>query len=440
MHVQHTSQVALALGWDFGALAFGDLSFTELGVGAATRSILAPGQTLKRGEQLTSPNGRFKAVMQTDGNFVIYGPGNSVLRPWMGAGDTASMNTDGNFVLYSGGHDTWASDTAGNGGARLLMQNDGNLVVYSAPAAGNRALWESETSGGRVYEPSRSLINILTAPARSAAEAGIYASTGQHVTVTSVSVSPAQLAAAIQAVISFVPGIGAGINAAIAAGAALAQGENITDALVDGAKNALPGGPIARQAFDSGVAAVKAIANGQNIGDAALAATREALPGDEAKHAFDVGLAIAHGQNVQQALIDGGMSIAGKAVAALGPIALPPALTEIAKSLPPEATRLATTLFNRPELQALPAAAIAQALHSDTASATRAIQAVNAAKKRPPVVLKAPPALQKKPLVSMKAPPKPLVSMKAPPKRATPPTATARAGFYPPYPKSMHAA
>ena len=38
----------------------------------------------------------------------------------------------------------WASGTAGNAGAELVVQNDGNVVVYSAAGA---ALWATGTNG-----------------------------------------------------------------------------------------------------------------------------------------------------------------------------------------------------------------------------------------------------------------------------------------------------
>ncbi len=185
--------------------------------------------------------------------------------------------------------------------------------------------------------------------------------------------------AVAQVAVSFVPGIGAGVNAAIAAGIALSKGESITDAVIDAAKNALPGGPLAAQGFDAAVAAGKALARGDNIGDAALAAAREAIPSEEGKRAFDVGLAVVHGQNVQTALVQGAASLAGKAVAALAPAALPSELSGIAEKLTPETTRIATAIFNRPELHGKSAPEIAQALHSDVATVNQATQAVGAA-------------------------------------------------------------
>lgn len=57
---------------------------------------------------LVSPNRRFIAIMQTDGNFVVY----------------ASDHIDPEYSL-------WDSQTAGNHGASVLVQQDGHFVVYS---------------------------------------------------------------------------------------------------------------------------------------------------------------------------------------------------------------------------------------------------------------------------------------------------------------------
>ena len=51
------------------------------------------------------------------------------------------MQGDGNLVLYSGGKPTWSSGTHGHPGARLVAQSDGNVVIYS----GNKPLWNTGT-------------------------------------------------------------------------------------------------------------------------------------------------------------------------------------------------------------------------------------------------------------------------------------------------------
>lgn len=291
---------------------------------------LAPGQSLSRNEGLRSKNGRVKLVFQTDGNLVLYGDGRPLW--WTGPSDAtrAVMQTDGNFVLYAGSAPRWDSGTAGRPGSRLIVQDDGNVATY--PPSGG-ASWESETSAFRYHGgPSTSFFQdvakVATAPSRAFASKVLSSAYGRPITVDSVSVSPKELAQAAQAVLSFVPVIGTGVNAAIAAGVALAKGDNITDALASAAKNALPGGPIVQQGFDVAFKAVRAAASGEDIGKAALASLRESLPGGDAvKKAFDVGVALAHGQNVQQAALG--------AVASLAPGALPGLGTLAGSAIPP---------------------------------------------------------------------------------------------------------
>lgn len=71
-----------------------------------------------------------------------------------------------------------------------------------------------------------------------------------------------------QAVISNVPGVGQGVSGAIGASLALASGQPISKAIAQGVRDALPGGPLAKSAFDIGAAA----AAGKPISKIALAA------------------------------------------------------------------------------------------------------------------------------------------------------------------------
>jgi hypothetical protein len=105
---------------------------------------LVPGQQLASGHQLTSCDGRFRLVMQGDGNLVLYQGGVALwnTRTNGRGGARAVQQGDGNFVLYTAGNTAlWNSGTQGHGGAWLALQNDGNLVVYS----GSTALWSSHT-------------------------------------------------------------------------------------------------------------------------------------------------------------------------------------------------------------------------------------------------------------------------------------------------------
>lgn len=104
-------------------------------------------QGLYPGQQLTSCDGRFALYMQGDGNLVLREGGTAL---WASntnghsAGE-ALMQGDGNFVVYDAtGTADWTSGTANHSGAKLDLQNDGNLVVRSSSGT---ALWASNTSG-----------------------------------------------------------------------------------------------------------------------------------------------------------------------------------------------------------------------------------------------------------------------------------------------------
>ena len=108
-------------------------------------STLSSGGTLNATYRLTSPDGRFEAMMQPDSNFVIYQGSTAIWATGQGGATHATMQADGNFVLYNASNGAvWASGTNGAGGTRLTMQSDGNLVIYNANGG---AVWASGTGG-----------------------------------------------------------------------------------------------------------------------------------------------------------------------------------------------------------------------------------------------------------------------------------------------------
>lgn len=108
---------------------------------------LASGQSLVRGQSLSSCDGRFVLRMQADdGNLVLY-MGTTPLWATGAVGDALVMQTDGNLVNYAGNGSvvtggSLPSNTQGWNGAHARLQNDGNFVVYSA---GNTPLWSTGT-------------------------------------------------------------------------------------------------------------------------------------------------------------------------------------------------------------------------------------------------------------------------------------------------------
>ncbi len=110
---------------------------------------LSNGGTLvaSKNQYLRSADGRYRFVMQQDGNLVLYGPSGRPL--WasntVGRGaNRAVMQADGNLVLYtSTGKPVWASNTELHYHAYLVVQNDGNVVIYE----GHTPLWATGTDG-----------------------------------------------------------------------------------------------------------------------------------------------------------------------------------------------------------------------------------------------------------------------------------------------------
>lgn len=108
-------------------------------------SSLNAGTTLNAGSYLLSPDSQSVLIPQKDGNLVLY----SNFKPiWYtgrvgGSGNKLIMQNDGNLVLYDQNMTPlWNTETSGNPGARLVLQTDGNLVIYSST---NAPLWATYT-------------------------------------------------------------------------------------------------------------------------------------------------------------------------------------------------------------------------------------------------------------------------------------------------------
>lgn len=114
-----------------------------------------------------------------------------------------------------------------------------------------------------------------------------------------------ELAPYAQTIVSFIPGVGTGLSAAIGAGVALAEGRPLDQAVLAGVRGAIPGGALAQAAFDVATAAMA----GKPIEEVVL----NALPVDKgvkdnlikgAKLAKD----LVEGKKVDKALMDATIS------------------------------------------------------------------------------------------------------------------------------------
>lgn len=333
---------------------------------------LTAGQRLARNQSLLSKNEKFELVLQTDGNLVLYNrdpaardkalwdPGSN--HPCVNRGEHVVMQSDGNLVIYdSTNHPCAATGTQGHPGAWLIMQDDGNLVVYAGPGA-THPLWSSRTQGGH-RPPNPGLFEAIGhAISKIPVVGDVVKITGEvvsgpfklvehiasgerldHAFVDSLKDQVKivkDVAPYAQTIVSLVPGVGTGIGAAIGAGAALAEGKSIDEAAKAAIKGMIPGGAIAAAAFDT---ALKA-ASGENIGKAALESSRNIIPPGPAQKAFDIGVAVATGEKLQNAVAKGITSLAPDALNAVigagqNAIASTPGLSNVVQGLNAEATR-----------------------------------------------------------------------------------------------------
>jgi YD repeat-containing protein len=122
---------------------------------------LLANQSLIRGAQLTSPNSQYAVVLQTDGNLVLYSTTGALWSTNTGSSQAALlfMQSNGDLVLFNPNTTTSAWDakvTYPNSYA--VIQDDGNFVIYDAS---NIARWATNTAGG-VSSPGAGPANTST--------------------------------------------------------------------------------------------------------------------------------------------------------------------------------------------------------------------------------------------------------------------------------------
>jgi hypothetical protein len=137
---------------DFAGIDPYDFEYYEMTT--ELRGATVPGlpEGITRGDYQESWDGRFELILQNDGNLVWYplpivtSPDNALWSSGTAGSDAqlAIMQGDGNFVIYDSNHNPlWATGTNGNPGAYLAIQNDGNLVIYAPDNV--TVLWTSNT-------------------------------------------------------------------------------------------------------------------------------------------------------------------------------------------------------------------------------------------------------------------------------------------------------
>lgn len=127
----------------------------------ATLTSLPSGQVMRVGTALVSPDKKYRATVQSDGNFVIRGPANALI--WQsktagtGAFGAVMVHGQGEIMLYQTNTASvkWQAGTHGTGpGNRLELRNGGELALLSP---GRVTLWthKSGMTGVKRSEMSR---------------------------------------------------------------------------------------------------------------------------------------------------------------------------------------------------------------------------------------------------------------------------------------------
>jgi hypothetical protein len=133
-----------------GVRMWGEFDVKDASCIFKTGSVLHQGYQMGIGAEINSPLGRFRLIMQSDANLVLYRV-SDYKAIW--SSNTANsgayraiMQYDGNFVVYTANNEAkWSSQTNGRPANYLMVQDDGNLVIYSVGS--NTVQWTSNTAG-----------------------------------------------------------------------------------------------------------------------------------------------------------------------------------------------------------------------------------------------------------------------------------------------------
>jgi hypothetical protein len=109
---------------------------------------LKDGEELTAGQRIFSPDEQYELYMETNGDLVLNGPtGVLWTSKTTGTGNYAILQSDGNFVIYTAAHKAlFASGTDKDAGDDAVLQNDGNFVIYTSAG---KAAYATKTDATR---------------------------------------------------------------------------------------------------------------------------------------------------------------------------------------------------------------------------------------------------------------------------------------------------
>jgi hypothetical protein len=119
----------------------------SVGNGRVLTEWMVQDDQLRRGDKLVSLNGNTTLALRDDGDLVLSltSTGERLWNAGTGGrgGNRLLMQGDGNLVLYADDRTVWNTGTPGHSGASLAMQDDSNLVLYGSDKV--EVLWATNT-------------------------------------------------------------------------------------------------------------------------------------------------------------------------------------------------------------------------------------------------------------------------------------------------------
>ena len=120
--------------------------------------------SLKNGDTIISQNNQYSLSMQSDNNLVLYKGTQSIWSTGTSGKGTQgtgyfNFQPDGNLVVYASTGIIWSSGTSGSNATSLLLQQNGNLVLYSNIGA---VVWSTNDRIGTTQDnPMTIVVNGL---------------------------------------------------------------------------------------------------------------------------------------------------------------------------------------------------------------------------------------------------------------------------------------
>ena len=121
--------------------------FNEVATQLPSQSQVRAVQFFPIDSSLSSPSGRYRLSFQADGNVVLYEDDLPISATMTsGSGLQYVFQDDGNLVIYSVGRPIANTGSQGRGGQILSVENDGNIVIYTASG---RPIWSRKDEKGK---------------------------------------------------------------------------------------------------------------------------------------------------------------------------------------------------------------------------------------------------------------------------------------------------